>query len=586
MCGIFGFVSKKKQPANLILDSLKQLEYRGYDSWGIVTASDSTFLIDKHIGKIGNASTKLAASVLGLGHTRWATHGGVTKANAHPHLDCTKQITAVHNGIIENYLELKKNLTKNHKFISETDTEVSVHMIEELCPKIGFEKAFIKTFKKFDGLNALIAIHCKQEELLVAKTGSPLIIGFGTGINYVASDPASLLKHTKSVYFLEDGQMAKITAEKVSIYDLKAEKEIVYKKQHISWSYEDTCKGTFDHFMLKEIYDQPKVIDQILASNGSQIKKLASLVKKSWGATMVACGSAAYAALCGTYLFSKIAKRHLNYSYGSEFGYILDFINPKSLIIPLSQSGETIDIIDSVKKAKLKGATIASMVNVLGSSLYRLSDFKILLNAGPEKAVASTKAFVAKLANLILLSYELAGNYDKGRELLEMASSETRRLLTKENILKLKNLAKVISSKKDIYSIGRGVSYPIALESCLKIKEVSYIHAEGFAAGELKHGFIALVEKGVPCLVFAPNDETYNETLSGAMEVKARGGKIIGVSSKNHEIFDEYIEVNDCAEATIIPNTVVAQVLAYFLAIEKGLDPDKPRNLAKSVTVK
>lgn len=586
MCGIFGFVSTKKRSSRVVLESLKRLEYRGYDSWGIAVEDKGKILVDKHIGKIGQAKTSLASSFIGLGHTRWATHGGVTVANAHPHLDCFGRIAVVHNGIIENYDLLKKKLSFKHKFSSETDTEVAAHLIEEYVQKYSFLQAVRKTFSCFEGLNALIALDAKTRLLVVAKTGSPLILGFGKQENFVASDAAALLAHTNLVYFLEDGQMAAVSDKDITVYDIRSGKKLKFSKQKLSWKFEETTKGKFSHFMIKEIYEQPKVIKNIIGNNDTQIKKLVTLIRKADEASMVACGTAAYATLCGSYLFSKIAKRHINYTVGSEFGYILDFLNQKSLVIALSQSGETIDIIDSVKKAKKKGAKIAAFVNVLGSTLYRLADFKILLNAGPEKAVASTKAFVAKLTNLILLAFAFGSSPEKGKKILSQAALEVERILQTKNLAKLKKLANLIYKKNDIYTIGRGLSYPIALEAALKIKEVSYIHAEGFAAGELKHGFIALVEKGTPCIVFLPNDETYGATLAGAMEVKARGGFIIGISHKNHEIFDYFIKVNDCQEATIIPNVVIAQLLAYFLSVKRKVDPDKPRNLAKSVTVR
>lgn len=584
MCGIFGFVSQEKKPADLVLAGLKRLEYRGYDSWGIVVGQTKKLLCEKHTGKIGQATTVLPASIVGLGHTRWATHGNVTVANAHPQFDCHKKLAFVHNGIIENYEELKQAL-KSHHFLSQTDTEIFAHLVESYS-ELTFLQAVRKAFNKLEGLNAIVAVDSSQKEIIAVKTGSPLILGFGKNINFVSSDPAALIAHTRKVFFLEDNQIVRITPEKVEIFDLPTGKKINFRVDKITWSFEETQKGKFDHFMLKEIYEQPKVINNIANLNFDSINQLAGIITKSWGTTMVACGSAAYAAIVGSYLFSKIAKRHVNYVYGSEFGYNLDFINKKSLVIALSQSGETIDIIDSVKKAKTKGASIVALVNVLGSTLYRLADFKILLNAGPEKAVASTKAFIAKLANLILLAYAFTNKKELGREILLQASIETKRILQEDYIVNIQKLAKKIIKKSDIYAIGRGLSYPIALEATLKIKEISYIHAEGFAAGELKHGFIALVEKDTPCLVFLPDDETKNSTLAGAMEVKARGGYIIGIASKNHEVFDYYLPVANCQEATIIPNTVVAQLLAYYLSVYKGIDPDKPRNLAKSVTVK
>ena len=561
------------------------MEYRGYDSWGIAVENKGKILCDRHTGKIGRAKTSLPSSQIGLGHTRWATHGGVTVANSHPQLDCHKEIAVVHNGIIENYDILKKKL-KGHIFTSQTDTEVVPHLIEKYLSKHSFSESVRKSFQLLEGLNAIIAIDIKQKRLFAAKTGSPLILGFGKGQNFIASDASCLLAHTDKVYYLEDGQMAEISDKEIIVRNIKTNKKLSIKKHKLKWKFKETKKGKYAHFMIKEIMDQPQVIRNILVNNSNELKKLSKVIKKSSGTSMVACGTGAYAALSGSYIFSKIAKKHINYAVGSEFGYTVDFLNKKSLVIALSQSGETIDIIESVKKAKEKGAKIAALVNVLGSTLYRLADYKILLNAGPEKAVASTKAFTAKLANLILLSYYFNPRQKQGKVLLNQAIKETERLLKPKSLAGFKKLAGNIYKQNHLYVIGRGLSYPIALETALKIKEVSYIHAEGFAAGELKHGAIALIQKNTPCIAFLPNDETYGATLSGAMEIKSRGGYIIGISRQPHEIFDHYIKVNDCGIATAIPNVVIAQLLAYYLSIKRGIDPDKPRNLAKSVTVK
>ncbi|MEK7165600.1 MAG: SIS domain-containing protein [Patescibacteria group bacterium] len=337
--------------------------------------------------------------------------------------------------------------------------------------------------------------------------------------------------------------------------------------------------------MLKEIYEQPAIISEINTRKEEHIK-LASVIKKAYGTYMLGCGSAAYIAIAGSYLFSKIAKHHVNTAIGSEFGYQLDFLTDKSLVIALSQSGETMDTLESVKKAKAKGANIAALVNVLGSTLYREANHKILIGAGPEKAVASTKALTGKLAHLTLLAYALAGRINKGQEVVLMAVKSTHELLKNRRVAEIIKIARKLRLIQHIYVIGRGLSYPAALETAIKIKEITYIHAEGMAAGELKHGPLALIEKGSICIAFLPNDETYGANLAGAMEMRARGGIIIGISYSPHEIFDHYVHVTDAREATIIPNIIVGQLLAYYLAIERGLDPDKPRNLAKSVTVK
>ncbi len=589
MCGIFGYVGNKSNAATIVLEGLKRLEYRGYDSWGVaaVPLGKKMIVVKKKAGKIGAATVnELPKSTLAFGHTRWATHGGVTDVNAHPHLDCTGTIALIHNGIFENYEAVKKRLlAKGHKFRSETDTEVAVHLIEEYAKTMMFTKAVQKAFNEMKGLNAIIVIDVKDHKLIAARNGSPLVIGFGDGENFIASDAAALLPHTKQVHFLEDDQMAIIADHGVILFDAKTGEHVYPKKQHLTWSVSEAEKGEYPYFMLKEIYEQPGVVSDI-AANASYTEAYAGHIKKSRGAYLVGCGTASYAAIAGEYLFSKIAKRHVNVAIGSEFGYHLDFLTRDSLVIAISQSGETMDILESVKKAKQKGAKIMALVNVLGSSLYRAADYKTLIDAGPEKGVASTKAFIGMLAHLLLLAYAVSDKTPEGITVLTRAVLSMKKVLASPSVDKIKKLATELRKTEHIYVIGRGLSYPTALEAALKIKEISYIHAEGLAAGELKHGPLALITHGTPCIVFTPSDETFGANLAGAMEMKARGGNIIGISHKNHEVFDYFIQVPDAGEATIMPNVVVAQLLAYYLTIAKGLDPDMPRNLAKSVTVK
>jgi len=588
MCGIFGYAGYRNDASKLVFDGLKTLEYRGYDSWGVAVVSEGKIILKKKAGKIGNANVDdLLEGNLAIGHTRWATHGGATDINAHPHLDCKGDIAVIHNGIFENYEEFKKKLiVVGHKFVSETDTEVIPHMIEDLCQKLTFPQAMRSVFLQMEGLNAVIAINAKEKKLVAARNGSPLVVGFGENENFLASDASALLPYTKDIYFLEDDEMAVIEDKKVAVFNVKNGKKIKYKKQRLNWKLNQGEKGKYPFFMLKEIYEQPQIIGDIAANYLGQDKKIAKLIKKAKGTYLVGCGTASYACLAGEYLFSKIAKKHVNFSVGSEFGYHLDFLNRESLVIAVSQSGETMDILESVKKAKKKGATIVSLVNVLGSSLYWLSNYKMLIGAGPEKGVASTKAFTGMIAHLVLLAYSLVNRSGDGQKVLVEAVKSTKEVLSLKIVKKITTLAQKIMNKRHIYVIGRGISYPTSLETALKIKEISYIHAEGLAAGELKHGPLALIEKGTPCIAFLPNDETYGANLAGAMEMKARGGFVVGISFKPHEVFDYYLPVSDAKEATIIPNVVVAQLLAYYLTVKKGLDPDKPRNLAKSVTVK
>lgn len=593
MCGIFGYVGKQTDAADRVFDGLRMLEYRGYDSWGIAFRSEKLEVrSEKYLGKIGDSILTSyfspPPSQIALGHTRWATHGGVTVENAHPHLDCHKQLAVVHNGIIENFQELKAELMKiGHKFHSETDSEIVPHLIEELLKTRGFASAVRDAFNQLKGMNAIVVANAKSKEIIAAKTGSPLAVGIGNEEFYVASDAAGISKHTKKVLFLADHQMV-ILGDKLKLIELPKGNEITPEITELNWNFEEAHIGKYPHFFIKEIHEEPRVIKNIALNGTSNAKQLAELIDKAFGTFLIACGSAAYAATGAIYLFSKIAKKHVNFAVGSEFKYIEDFVTNKTLVIPISQSGESIDVIEPITKVKKeKGAKIASIVNVLGSTLYRSSDFNFLLEAGPEKAVVATKSFSAMIAAVFLTAYALAGKLKEGQTLLTKAANNVATILHDEYIEKVKKVAAKLKSKEHIYIIGRGVSYTAALEATLKIKEATYIHSEAFPGGELKHGVIALIEKGTPCIVFAPNDETYEEIVSNAQEIKARGGYIIGIGPKNNSVFDDFLETEDVSEATILPQVTVSHLLGYYLALARGIeDPDKPRNLAKSVTVK
>lgn len=560
MCGIFGVVGADNNAAAVVMAGLKKLEYRGYDSWGITVKQDKKLVRERHVGKIGSAQTKLPASNIGLGHTRWATHGGVTVGNAHPHLDCTETLCLVHNGIVENFLELKQKLS-GHCFQSETDTEVALHLFEE-C-------GLLKGFKQIVGMNAFILLDSAKNQLLTVKNGSPLIIGLGKNKNYISSDVWALLDHTNQIIFLEDNQIAQITGKQVKLFSVKSNKAIKPKVVTLDWKAEQSRLGKFHHYMEKEIFDQPKIITNLASQDFGAIKKLIKPNRKTY---FLGCGTAYYAALFAEYYF-RLNGFEAEAIMASEYQKILKLVKPDQLLIVLSQSGETIDIINSVKELTKKKIPIVALTNVLGSSLYRLADYKILLGAGQEVAVASTKAFTAKLAIILNLL-----GLDSGLIKAAAALSLDRK--------KIRTLSQTIKDCDHIFVIGRGISYPIALEAALKIKEVSYIHAEAYAAGELKHGPIALIDKGTPAIVLASNDKTLTDMISSAYEIKARGGLIIGISPQDNPVFDIHLQVPDLKQATAIPMTVIAQLLAYDLAIARGLNPDKPRNLAKSVTVK
>ena len=577
MCGIFGYIGKSTDAAQKVFEGLKDIEYRGYDSWGIAHFSNSQFKVAKDIGFLP-ASVNLPSAKLALGHTRWATHGGVTKENAHPHLSCDGKLALVHNGIVENYIELKKDL-KGHKLKSETDSEIIIHLIEEQ-KSISLKEAVLEVFKKLEGLSAIVVSDGK--EIVACKKGSPLVLGQTRDGFVLASDPNAILPLTNKLIFIEDGELVVLNTE-IELFDIKSEKSLPVKFSEINWEYIKGDMEKFPHFMLKEIYEQPKVLYNQIQSLDS-VEEIVAEIKKAYGTYLVGCGSASYACLLGEYAFSKIAKKHVNFALGSEFNYTEDFLTDKSLLIAISQSGETIDIVEPMNMAKNRGCKIVALTNTLGSTIYRMADVKSLLNAGPEKAVASTKALIAMMANVLLYAYGCAGKLSDGVKVIEKSAAEIENIIKSQD--EIKTLADKISDSEHIYVLGRGISYPVALEAALKIKEISYIHAEGLSSGELKHGPIALIDKNTPVIVFVPNDETKAATLANAMEVKARGAFVIGVGFEKAEVFDFFFKVEDVGASSVLPHIVFAQFLGYFLAVKKGLNPDKPRNLAKSVTVK
>lgn len=594
MCGVFGYVGEER--ANLsgfLLSGLSKLEYRGYDSAGLAVSVNGRARIFKQTGEIKNLKKLLNGKVysgnLGIGHTRWATHGGVTRKNAHPHTDCTGKIVIVHNGIIENFEDLRNELTKaGHKFVSETDTEVFAHLIEENLKKkknTSFVESVRLSFKKLDGLNAVVAFW-KNGEIVGFRRGSPLIAGVGQKGNFISSDIPALIDVTDKIVLLEDG--AGVLLNKLGVYKVNAKTGKVTNARPEKIKMEKTTvdKGDFAHFLLKEIYEQPKVLMRVAKNRKRDITKATSLINKAWGTFFTACGTAAHAGLAATYLFSEIAKTHVNFAVGSEFPYFEDFLVKKSLLIAASQSGETMDTLEAVRAAKRHKATVLAMVNVPGSSLARLADHTLLLKAGPERSVLSTKAYISKLALFLLFAYTIAGKYEQGVKLLEKTSRSLSGMFKNGLEKEVRKLAKKIVAKEHIYIIGRGVNYATALEGALKIKEASYIHAEGFAGGELKHGVIALVEPGTPCIAVVANDRARGSVLSNAMELSARGGFIIGISPKKEAVFDVWIPTPDVSPASPIVSVVPMQLLAYHLTLLKGYNPDKPRNLAKSVTVK
>lgn len=586
MCGIFGIISKDSSAANTTFKGLLDIEYRGYDSWGVAYIDNGQFKVEKEIGFLPK-DKKFPGAEIAIGHTRWATHGGVTELNAHPHVSCDGKIVMVHNGIVENYLELKEEL-KGHEIKSETDTEIIVHLIEEEYMHQGssvkgheLKQAVSNVFKKCSGLNAFVVSDGKT--IVAVKKGSPIVAGDSDKGAVIASDPNAILPHSKKLLFLEDNDLVEIDSTGLKLYDALTLEPQEAKFTEVNWEYNNEKLDEYSHFLEKEINEQPRVLLSI-AKNTDEIEKVAEEVKKAYGTYLIACGSASYSCLLGTYLLSHIAKRHVNFSIGSEFNYVQDFIKEKSLVIAVSQSGETIDVVEPVANAKKKGAKIISLVNVLGSTLYRMADHPVLLSAGPEKAVCSTKALTAMFAHMILLAYCLIDKKEEAEKILLDSAKEIESIIERKD--EIKKLAHDIRDTQHMFILGRGLSYPVALEATLKIKENTYIHAEGFAGGELKHGVIALISKGTPVIVFVPNDETREAMLANAMEVKARGAFVIGVGPENNPVFDFFFEVKDTGASSVIPHPVFAQLLSYYLALELGNNPDKPRNLAKSVVVK
>ncbi|MDO9028326.1 MAG: glutamine--fructose-6-phosphate transaminase (isomerizing) [Candidatus Roizmanbacteria bacterium] len=589
MCGIYGIINdKKNQAAQTVLEGLKKLEYRGYDSWGVavIPQDQKEIKVDKHIGKIGDATTNLDQGAIALGHTRWATHGGVTDINAHPHLDCTKKLAVIHNGIVENYQEIKEDLLKKgHQFISETDTEVIAHLIEEKSNTKSITQAVFEIFKILRGSNAIAVLHLSSQTIIACRNGSPLVVGLGKNQYFLASDVPAFLKETNKVYFLNDGEAVVLSKTGIKLFDLETEKEKILTPQTLDWKLEDAEKGGYPHFLIKEIYEQLKIILKTASINEKEITELANKIKSGYKVVLTGCGTASYCALAAKYFFAE-AGIDAQSIPAYEFMPFSKFIDEKTLVFAISQSGETADTLIAVKEAKKRGGQIVAVVNARGSTLERMADVVLPVSAGPEIAVVSTKAFTSQLSTLYLLATAVRDRYKIGQEKINDLSKVLTKWLNVQLINQLITLAKTLMDEEHMYLIGKHLNYPATLEFALKIKETSYIHAEPFAAGELKHGVITLIQKGTPCFVLASQDEVKDEVLSSAAELKARGGLIIGISPFESNEFDILIKTPDLGDLTIFSNIIVGQLLGYYLGVGRGADPDKPRNLAKSVTVK
>jgi len=588
MCGIFGYVGKRNNSSELVIKGLQKLEYRGYDSWGIATDLGGELFINKKVGKVSEASLENFAnkkSRIAIGHTRWATHGGVTDVNAHPHFSSDKKVAVVHNGIIENYVEIREELGQEN-FISDTDTEVIPQLISKYYNKgMTFQEAVLTAIKRLEGRFAVVAMAAGEEFLIAARRGSPLIVGVGEDEYFLASDIPAFLEYTQDVNYLDDNEMVVLDG-KVEFFNIDTGKAIEKRLINIDWEAESSEKGEYDHYMLKEIMDQKDTILRALNQDTSEIMHIAQTIKDARGTFLSGCGTAGKVSMAAEYFFSIIAHRHVNFAPASEFPIYHHFLKPDSLLIVVSQSGETADVLEAMEVAKRKGSKVLSIVNAKGSTIARESDYSLHIQAGREKAVASTKAATSQMALFLLIATAMHGDLNEGRRLLSEVAGKINDMLNPRFLDYIKEVAEKIVKHENLYIIGKAENYPMALEAAIKIQECSYIHAEGFAAGELKHGPIALITEGTPCIAMIANDEVKSDVINNTIELKARGANIIGISPEKHDVFDEWIKVPDVGIASPLVNIIPVQLLAYYLGVLRGVDPDMPRNLAKSVTVK
>jgi glucosamine--fructose-6-phosphate aminotransferase (isomerizing) len=585
MCSIIGY-SGDDIAAPIIVKGLRRMEYRGYDSVGVATESNNQIELKKGVGKVEEVNSKVNLEQLpgkiGIGHTRWATHGKVTDANAHPHPSTSGKIAIVHNGIIENFVELKENL-KNEGFIfqSDTDSEVIANLLQknfELSKNV--KGAMLKTISELKGHYSFIAMF-ENGQLAAARFHEPLIIGVGKNNYFLSSDVLGFIEQTDEAIYMDNGNFAIINQDQIQILDFQGN-EIKPEITKVSKEFADVYKGDYAHFTLKEISEQPETIFKAGENTKNSIKEVSDYLKHSRNIYLTGSGTSYNASLVAKYLLAKYAKIKSESIISSELQFSPDSIEPNSIVIAISQSGESADVLEAVNIAKKNDCKIISIINSMTSTLSRESDIVIGMNCGPEIGVAATKSFTSQLIILYKIIQEL--NEDVEIDLDEISSSISKILEEHNNIKKIANALKEIS---DIYVLGRGIHYPIAIESALKIKELTYIHAEGIAGGELKHGPLALMDDNVFVIIINPEDSTYQDTLTSAREIKARGAKIIGISDKESDVYDYWVKIPKTSELTYpIAETIPIQLLSYYCALEKDTDPDYPRNLAKSVTVK
>ena len=610
MCGIVGYIGNK-EASNILINGLQRLEYRGYDSAGICTNEDNELIITKCKGKVADLKSSinniLHKSSTGIGHTRWATHGEPNEMNAHPHIDNAKQFSLIHNGIIENHYSIKEYLiSKGVTFSSDTDTEVLVQFIGYLysTEKMNFFDTVRAALKEVVGAyGILIMSKDEPDKLIAARNGSPLVIGLGDGENFIGSDVSAIMEYTRNILYLDDGEVAEIDRQGYSIKHIEHDHEIIKDIDEIEFSLEQIEKGNYKYFMLKEIFEQPTSIKdsirgRILEDNTVKLGGIYARTQDILNAKDVyitACGTSWHAAQIGCYILESVLSKPIKVEYASEFRYRNKHLNSESLVISISQSGETADTLSAIRKAKEKGALTLGIVNVVGSSIARETDCGIYMHAGPEIGVASTKAFTSQVIILSLL-----GNYLAQQKEIEVSNkivSDIRNIpIIMEELLKLSDyiyeIAKQYSSAANFLYLGRGYQFPVALEGALKLKEISYIHAEGYPAAEMKHGPIALIDDKMPVVVIV-TAKGYDKILSNIQEVKSRGGKIITISTEEtkdlKELSDHFIYLSNVSSLhnslTPILTSIPLQLLAYHIAVLKGCNVDQPRNLAKSVTV-
>ena len=587
MCSIIGYKGNE-HASSVLIEGLKKMEYRGYDSVGIATIKSGKLLVRKGVGKVAEVNKSLRLDELpgklGIGHTRWATHGGIVDSNAHPLLACNSTIAVVHNGIIENYDELKDELHRSgHVFNSETDSEVIAHLLEEYFEITrDIRLSMIFTCKRLVGSFAFVAIF-NSSTLCGARYDEPLIVGVGNDDYFLSSDILGFLNYTDRAIFLDNRDIVVINDSDISFFNFDGDR-ISRPITQVAWELGDADKGKYSHYTLKEIHEQQHTIVKSMEQDKKNLEKFCDILTGAKNIYITGSGTSYHSALLAKQIFSK-SKIHVETIMSSEFQYSSDMLDENSILLAISQSGETADVIQSVKSAKGMGAKVLSIVNIPTSSLARLSDSYLEVNCGPEIGVAATKSFTSQIALLYYVA-DIIGRKSNGistsKEILAKAVSQVLELDSE-----IERVANQIKGSKDVYILGRSLHFPVCLEGALKIKELSYIHAEGMAAGELKHGPLALIDNGSIVIVIHPNDSTYGDTLSNIHTIKSRGAKIVGISNKQDVIYDHQITIPTITESLYpLIEVIPLQLLAYYLSIGNNANPDYPRNLAKSVTVK